>query len=64
MKRFGYMMYTKAKKTSTKLVPCAKCGKLLTPAQACFYVDGCNCTITANAPAHCLDCYKAIYGIC
>lgn len=62
MKRSGYMMYPKLKRTAQKKLLCAKCGKPLTPETAYYYVDGCNCAITANAPAHCLDCYKAVYG--
>lgn len=62
MKRVGHMMYPKARKTSMRLVPCKKCGKLLTPAQACYYVDGCNAAITANAPAYCIECYRTVYS--
>ena len=61
MKRSGYMMYPKMKRTKQKTVPCHRCGKPLTPAEACYYVDSCNYAITQNAPAHCVECYKAVY---
>ena len=61
MKRSGYMMYPKMKRAAQKSVLCNRCGKALTPAEACYYVDGCNCAITNNAPAYCIDCYKAGY---
>lgn len=52
----GYMIPIGRKRRCGK-VKCKRCGKQLTPAEACYYVDGCNCAITANAPAYCLDCY-------
>lgn len=62
MKRAGYMMYPKPMRKTPSKHKCAKCGKALTPAQACYYVDGCNCAITQNAPAYCRECYRAVYG--
>ena len=41
---------------------CAKCGKVLTPQEACFYVDGCNCAITQSAKPLCAECYVKSYG--
>lgn len=46
----GYMIPIGRKRRCGK-VKCKRCGKQLTPAEACYYVDGCNCAITANAPA-------------
>lgn len=62
MKRVGDMMYPRRRKSTVKKYTCNKCGKELIPATAYFYVDGCNCAITDNAPAHCRECYISVYG--
>ena len=63
MKKYGCMMYPKhINKKATKCIICKKCGKELTPATAFYYVDGCNCAITNNAPAYCRECYREVYG--
>lgn len=62
MKRSGGMMYPRNKRQKAEKLACKKCGKELTPATAYYYVDGCNCSITSNAPAHCKECYIEKYG--
>ena len=61
MKRAQGMMYPKKAKKNGNCT-CTKCGEKLTPATAYYYVDGCNCDITNNAPPYCKECYKAVYG--
>lgn len=61
MKRYGHMMYPKRRKASAKPVPCDKCKKMLSPSEACYYVDGCNTAITDNSPPYCKECYQATY---
>lgn len=63
MKKIGGMMYPKQRARRTqKSYVCKKCGKVLTPSEAYFYVDSCNCAITENSPAYCRECYKERYG--
>lgn len=63
MKRSGGMMYPRNKRQKAeKKLTCNNCGKELTPAIAYYYVDGCNCAITSNAPPHCKECYIKKYG--
>ena len=61
MKKVNGMMYADRKRTKAKTVKCKKCGKELTPEQACYYVDGCNFAITNNSPAYCIKCYREVY---
>lgn len=61
MKRVGKMMYPKQCKKSGETV-CCVCGKRLTPAQAFYYVDGCNFAITNSAKPHCEECCAAKKG--
>lgn len=58
----GYMTPRSTKRSTPKSYSCARCGKELLPKDAYFYVDGCNFAITENAPAHCRECYKEVYG--
>lgn len=62
MKRVSNMMYPRRRTSKPKKYICNKCGKELTPSTAYFYVDGCNCAITDNAPPYCRECYKSVYG--
>jgi hypothetical protein len=61
IKRNGNMLYVKPKRSNYKKCKCNKCGKELTPSTAYYYVDGCNCAITENAPPHCKECYIKTY---
>lgn len=61
-KQYGGMMYPKFKPSKRTLLRCYKCKQELTPKTAYYYVDGCNCAITRNAPPFCKDCYIATYG--
>lgn len=61
MKKANGMIYAKQSKPKNNIVTCRKCGKELTPEQACYYVDGCNYAITNSSPAYCLSCYKETY---
>ena len=45
-----------------KSYTCHDCGKTLSPAKAFSRVDGCNCSITENAPILCAECYAKRYG--
>ena len=62
IKRNGNMLYVKPKRNNYKNCKCVKCNKELTPSTAYYYVDGCNCAITDNAPPHCKECYIGTYG--
>lgn len=61
MKRIGNMMYVEKPKKAGKC-NCTTCGKSLSPEMAYYYVDGCNCAITNNAPPYCKECYIEKYG--
>jgi hypothetical protein len=58
MKRVNKMMYPKQSGKNNKKTACCVCGRELTPAQAFYYVDSCNCAITQNAKPHCYECMK------
>ena len=62
MKRVSNMMYPRRRTSKNKKYTCHNCGKELIPSTAYFYVDGCNCAITDNAPPYCKACYKLVYG--
>jgi hypothetical protein len=62
MKKYRGMMYPKNKRRAATKCVCTTCGKELTPTTAFYYVDGCNCAITENAPPFCYDCYVLKYG--
>lgn len=49
-------------RTEKKSYICVDCGKILAPKEAFQYVDGCNCSITQNAPILCAECYAKRYG--
>ena len=51
----------KVRSSTKKQYTCADCGKTLLPKDAFSYVDGCNCSITANAPILCAECYAIHY---
>lgn len=61
MKKVGGMMYVNKVKKSGECL-CTACKKALTPSTAFYYVDGCNCAITSNAPPYCRECYIEKYG--
>ena len=56
------MIYPQNKTTKIKNCNCEKCKKELTPAEAYYYVDSCNCAITQSAKPYCRECYKIAFG--
>lgn len=61
MKKSHGMMFPRTKRTAASTCKCTKCGKELTPAQAYYYVDGCNCAITQSAQPYCIYCYRQTF---
>ena len=62
MKRAGSMLYPRKQNNKLENCNCEKCKKELTPSEAYYYVDGCNCAITQNAKPYCRECYKIVFG--
>ncbi len=60
-KNNGYMIPKVKRKTADSYV-CSGCGKTLSPRDAFFYVDSCNCAITDNSKPFCRECYRIKYG--
>lgn len=62
MKKHNGMIYPRNSRFKGDVKPCKRCGKMLTPAEAYYYVDSDNCAISNNAKPYCADCCAVVYG--